>query len=335
VKNVKLLGALLMFAVSAVMLTGCGQIKDAINTVASKASAPNPTAAAGNGAVTISWPEVSGAVKYNIYWSSNPGVNTSNGQAIVDVSSPYTVANLHNGTTYYFVVTSLNLKGESGPSTELSATPSASAAPFIRATVLTSPGGTPPWGYLTMVQVSSTSSDSTPITTAAVSVNGTNLPWNPAKNEYDGNVAIAPGTPVTVNVNLGGHTYAATGTQVSAVPTIITPPADGTWSHSSPNMITWTPGVPAAGNVYVAGILNSSGDTVYPAGDHGPQEVATNTTALAVPANALTPGSYQVLAGIGTPGIATGTGSGIPIPNALPGSGLFLGGISLVPITVQ
>jgi len=60
---------------------------------------------------------------HNIYWSTSSGVTRMNGTKIDNSVSPYTHANLTNGLTYYYVVTSLNDYGESIESQEVSATP--------------------------------------------------------------------------------------------------------------------------------------------------------------------------------------------------------------------
>lgn len=326
---------LTVFMISATMLNGCGQVKDAIDSVTSLPSAPVGVAAtAGNGTATVSWLPVSGLVKYNIYWSTTPGVTTSTGHRIPDVSAPYSVPGLQNGTRYYFIVTSQNVKGESAPSVEVNATPSESAAPFISATVLSYPQGNLPVASLTMVQVSSTSSDSTAIPNAVVQVNGVNVPWNAAKNEYAANVQVAPGAPVSLQVTVGGRTYSAYGTQFASFPTVTSPATGMVWQKSSPNFAAWTGAAPGS-SVYVFGIVNDDGNFVYPDGD-GPAELSPTITSSVVPANRLAPGNYYVLTGIGTPGIANGTGTGIAIPGALPGSRLSLGTVgTLSRITVQ
>ena len=92
-------------------------------------SAPTgATATAGNGQVIISWNAVSGATSYNIYWSTTSGVTKSTGTKISNVTSPYTLTGLTNGTPYYYVVTAVNSYGESAESSQASATPSGSPA---------------------------------------------------------------------------------------------------------------------------------------------------------------------------------------------------------------
>ena len=67
----------------------------------------------------VTWPSVSNATSYNIYYSTTSGAGTS-GTKITGVTSPYTVAGLTSGATYYFVVTAANSYGESGTSSQMS-----------------------------------------------------------------------------------------------------------------------------------------------------------------------------------------------------------------------
>jgi hypothetical protein len=81
------------------------------------------SATAGDGQITISWNDSQGALSYNIYWSENAEVTTTNGTLISNVVSPYTHTGLTFGTTYYYIVTAENSGGESNPSNEVNAEP--------------------------------------------------------------------------------------------------------------------------------------------------------------------------------------------------------------------
>ena len=90
------------------------------------ASAPplpptNLTATAGNEQVTLTWNASIGATSYNVYESTTSGGPYTKINSTKNTS--YTVTGLTNGTTYYFVVTTVNSAGESGYSNEVSATP--------------------------------------------------------------------------------------------------------------------------------------------------------------------------------------------------------------------
>lgn len=86
---------------------------------------PTPTgvsASAGNAQATISWSASSGATSYNVKRSTTSGgPYTTVGSP---AASPFTNTGLTNGTTYYYVVSAVNSAGESGNSTQVSATPS-------------------------------------------------------------------------------------------------------------------------------------------------------------------------------------------------------------------
>lgn len=79
------------------------------------------TATAGNQQVMLSWSASSGATSYNLQRS------TTNNGPYTKVASPvttsYTDVGLTNGTTYYYVVAAVNSAGQSGNSSQVSATP--------------------------------------------------------------------------------------------------------------------------------------------------------------------------------------------------------------------
>lgn len=77
----------------------------------------------GDNQVTIRWNTVNGATSYNLYWSTIPGLTKNTGIKISNATSPYSHDSLMNGTTYYYVVTSVNGIGESIESGAASATP--------------------------------------------------------------------------------------------------------------------------------------------------------------------------------------------------------------------
>lgn len=86
------------------------------------------SATGGANQVSISWPAVSGATSYNVYYSTTSGVTKTNGAKVTNASSPYTQTGLAASTTYYFIVTAANSAGEGAASTQVSATTSAPPA---------------------------------------------------------------------------------------------------------------------------------------------------------------------------------------------------------------
>jgi fibronectin type 3 domain-containing protein len=117
------------------LLAGCKL--DSANSTASQtptsvpptvtvASVPaNLAANAGNGSVTLTWAASSGANSYHVKRA------TSSGGPYAQVGSPastsYTDSSVANGTTYYYVVSSLDSAGESTNSAQVSATPVSAA----------------------------------------------------------------------------------------------------------------------------------------------------------------------------------------------------------------
>ena len=139
-------GTTYYYVVTAVNATGEGppstEVSATPTTAATVPAAPTGvTATAGDGQVTISWPAVSGASSYNIYWATTTGVTPATGTLIANATSPYVQTGLTNGTTYYYAVTAVNSAGESNPSSEVSATPaSAAVLPIAPAGVTATPG---------------------------------------------------------------------------------------------------------------------------------------------------------------------------------------------------
>ena len=73
--------------------------------------------------IDVHWSMVSGADSYNLYWSTSPGVSKSTGTKISGVQSPFGHTGLSQGTTYYYVVTTVKGLGESEESLETNAIP--------------------------------------------------------------------------------------------------------------------------------------------------------------------------------------------------------------------
>ena len=87
----------------------------------------NLYAAAGNMKVSLSWDAVEGATSYNVKRSLTPGGPY---ETITTTSAiTFTDTIVTNGTTYYYVVTSIVNGVESDPSNEASATPTAPTDP--------------------------------------------------------------------------------------------------------------------------------------------------------------------------------------------------------------
>lgn len=99
---------------------------DYVTFVAVTTPPPAPTtltAQAGNHQVVLRWPTTPRTNSYNVYRGTSSGSETL---LAGDVSTPtFTDTGLNNGVTYYYRVTAVNPLGESDPSKEISATPTA------------------------------------------------------------------------------------------------------------------------------------------------------------------------------------------------------------------
>ena len=112
-------------------------------TVPTLPAVPTPSAAANNGQAIISWPAIPGATSYNVYRNTTSGAETTFPFATTSASSSSTFTDnfLANGTTYYYKVAAVDPVGTSALSSEVSATPAATATPPTSPTGLTATGG--------------------------------------------------------------------------------------------------------------------------------------------------------------------------------------------------
>lgn len=107
-------------------------IANSTSSVAVQLAQPqNFTVTPGNATATLRWNPVANASGYHIYHATQANIIANNisafenGTWVKNVSSPYTINNLQNGETYYFVVTAINGDQESIQSIEISTTPTA------------------------------------------------------------------------------------------------------------------------------------------------------------------------------------------------------------------
>jgi fibronectin type 3 domain-containing protein len=82
-------------------------------------------ATAGDGTASLTWTAVSGATSYHVKRSTTSGSGYA--QVGAPTSSSFADSGLTDGTTYFYVVSAVNSAGESGNSSQVSATPAAAA----------------------------------------------------------------------------------------------------------------------------------------------------------------------------------------------------------------
>lgn len=81
------------------------------------------TALAGDGEAVLGWDAVPGAVAYDLYWATTPGVTPTTGTRLADVRSPYVHSGRTNGVTYYYTLMARNPSGSTALAPEVSVTP--------------------------------------------------------------------------------------------------------------------------------------------------------------------------------------------------------------------
>ncbi len=204
------------------------------------------------------------------------------------------------------------------------------AAPYILAGVISFPTGSVPPGFvspasnsLASVQVLNSTSNA-PITNASASVNGVALVYNAANQDYEAEMTVAPGGSIAVNVMVNGTTYTVSGTQFTAYPTISSPSTNATWSSATANLVAWSGVAPTPNSLYELGILDTSGQLVWPSGNNI-ESLPTTTTSYSINAGSLTAGSRFLIVGLAT---------FVAIPNAAANSGIVIGGFNYDAFTV-
>lgn len=123
------------------LLNACGGSKSTSTPVSSSSDSsvssssssgvtpPVVSASAGDGDITLSWVSLANAEGYHLYYATETGITPDNyasldgGTWVQDVSSPFTIADLTNGTRYYLVVTAYNAGIESDASEQVDAMP--------------------------------------------------------------------------------------------------------------------------------------------------------------------------------------------------------------------
>ncbi|MCK6446966.1 MAG: right-handed parallel beta-helix repeat-containing protein [Planctomycetes bacterium] len=120
-----------LVACVSLVLVGCGGGSGG-SSASSAPSAPSapaaPVVTAGDGANSIQWSAVSGATSHTLYWSTTSPVDVDTAASVTLTASPHVHSGLTNAVVYYYVVTASNAAGESEPSSECHAMPSAASS---------------------------------------------------------------------------------------------------------------------------------------------------------------------------------------------------------------
>ena len=247
-------GTTYYFVVTAV--NGGGESPDSSPAAAATPVPPIPavpagmTAVAGDGKVTVSWTLSSGANSYNVYWSTSSSVSKTSGTKVANAVSGDAVTGLSNGTSYHFIVTAVNLGGESAASS-----PAAMATP---AAIPLAP---------TSVTAVAGEGEAIVSWTASSGATSYNVYWSPSAT-----VSKTNGTKVAAAVNGGSITGLPAGVSSYFVVTAVN--ASGESADSSP-AATATPLPILLGTFAYSGAggtdmaVNSSSKQVYISGGMG------------------------------------------------------------------
>jgi len=215
------------------------------------------TATPGNAQVSLAWTASSGATSYNVKRA------TASGGPYTVVGSPattsFTNTGLTNGTTYFYVVTAVNASGESGNSTQVSATPQAPPQPP------TGLSATPGNGQVSLSWTASSGATSYNVKRSTVSGGPYTTAGSPTGTSFT-NTGLTNGSTyfyVVTAVNASGESVNST--EVSATPQAVVP-APPTRLVASPNKprrlsLRWTQSVTAG--VTQNGIYRRTDTGVY------------------------------------------------------------------------
>jgi hypothetical protein len=115
------------YVITAVNLAGEGPASAEVSATPQPPLPAAPTslvAVSGNTTVDLSWSAVAGAVSYDVYWATTPGVQTQTATRVRGMTqNRFHHGGLTNGFTYYYVVTATGPSGEGPASGEASARP--------------------------------------------------------------------------------------------------------------------------------------------------------------------------------------------------------------------
>ncbi len=116
-----------LFLTGLLLLSACGEDSTQDDGESARTIPQNVTLTTGTRINELNWSGVSGAHGYTVYWSTEPGINTSTGTAIQTQQPHFEHRGLVNGVVHYYIVTSFTDFGQSAASTVIEGTPQAAS----------------------------------------------------------------------------------------------------------------------------------------------------------------------------------------------------------------
>ena len=214
-----------MVAVCLALLAGC--LPRTNNPAAPVPS--NLVATAGDTTVSLTWTASTGATGYNVKRATSSGGPYT--QIAAPSSASYTDTVLTDGTTYYYVVSALNINGESANSGQVSATPVPPSTPPAAPTNLVATAGDT---VVTLTWAASTGATSYHVKRSTTSGGPYTQIATSTSTSYT-DIAVTNGTTyyyVASAINSAGES--ANSAEASATPSPPPPTVFGTWINVTP-----------------------------------------------------------------------------------------------------
>jgi cellulose 1,4-beta-cellobiosidase len=237
----------LMIAVCFALLAGCLPPR---NNVPEVPVAPaNLSATAGNAVVTLTWKASASATGYDVKRATTDGGPYTQLAQLTAPTSGYTDSAVTNGTTYYYVVSTLTAAGSSADSPQVSATP---GEPSLSPTPPTNLTATPGNAVVTLTWTASAGATGYNVKRATTSGGPYSQLAAPSSSGYTDSSVINGVTYYYVVSTLAAAGESADSAQVSATPNApnVAPAAPTNLTATPGNAVvtlTWTASAGATG----------------------------------------------------------------------------------------
>ena len=203
---------------------------------------------------------------------------------------------------------------------------------FVGAAVGSFRPGASPAGYRSTSVVVGDLGSGRVITDANVRLNGVVLTYDDGRLDYEGDVQVAPGSEVELEVLLrSGSGFRASATQFTTYPTLSSPAPHASWSQQCSNVVRWSYAPPTDGGTYALALVEAVDPNlrVWP-----PSNEDLETMAVDQQSYAFSPGSPPISGDVSEYLLVLGIVRQVPIPSAAAGSVLIVGGFDSVPVRI-